>query len=166
MIGEFDILFLGFQSRINQLKNTEKIFTLSEKIFYHAPPLIARVLWNFCVTITGQVNKMNPVIDEEIIDGLRFSGRSWNVHEVFAAAEHVDERWFPNIWSSNKGKLRFAVGWTFYYINITSSIISWYYFHKNLTAASAKCLQRKAKKYSNNSQCLPLSKYEAEGCSI
>ena len=55
------------------------------------------------VSISGQVHEIPGVVDAEVVDKTRFSGRSRDLGESRPAGEHVDERRFADVAAPDEG---------------------------------------------------------------
>ncbi|MNY65072.1 hypothetical protein D3C86_2022840 [compost metagenome] len=76
---------------VDQDKSANQVFAVMQVIVDHLLPLLALHLAHFGITITGQIDEIPGVVDDKMVDHLRFSRLLRGFGQCFFARQHVDK---------------------------------------------------------------------------
>ena len=106
LVDKFQIDLLRRMPAIDKDEDADEVLPFAQIIFDHLFPLFTLVLGDFGEAITGEVDDIPGIVDVEMVDQLRLTGRTGGLGQFIAVAKHIDQRRLTDIAASDEGILR------------------------------------------------------------
>ena len=94
---------------IDKHKQIDELPTLQDVGGNHLFKFLLHDLRAFCIAVARQVDKIPLVVDVEMIDEQRFSGRGRCLGQILMIGEHVDQARLADVRPSDKRKFWFVI---------------------------------------------------------
>ena len=108
-VNKLAVNLLLLVSDVDEHKDIAELLTLKDIGAYHLVELVLHGLGAFGIAVSGEVDEIPFVVDDEMVDEQRLTGSGGSLCQAFVVAKHVDETRLADIASSDEGKLRLVV---------------------------------------------------------
>ena len=96
----------GLMPDIHERKNVARVGLIGKKLLHSHAPLLFFGFGNFSVAVTGEINQMKSIIEQEYVDQACFAGGGTGSGQFRLSCETVDQTAFSDIALSGNGDLR------------------------------------------------------------
>ena len=91
LVDKFQIDLLRRMPAIDKDEDADEVLPFAQIIFDHLFPLFTLVLGDFGEAITREVDDIPGIVDVEMVDQLRLTGRTGGLGQLIAVAKHIDQ---------------------------------------------------------------------------
>ena len=105
-IDEFEIELLWGVAAVDEDEDMDEVFAFAEIILDHLLPFLSLALRHFGKPVAGEIDHIPRIIDVEMVDELRLSGRAGGLGQAVVESEHIDHRGFTDVAATDKSIFR------------------------------------------------------------
>lgn len=102
-VDELAVDFLRFVAHVDQHENVGKLLAPENVRRYHLLQLVKHRLRTLGKAVTGQIDQIPTVVDDEVVDEKRLAGSGRCLRQSLVIAQHVDEARLAHVRPADEG---------------------------------------------------------------
>ena len=128
-LHELQVNALRLMATVEQDEEARELLATEDVRFDDLPQPVTVLATASGVTVSGQVDQVPAVVDDEMVDELRLTGLLRRHGQLFASRQHIDQRRLADVRPSDKGILRHPTVGTPLHVRVTRHELCTLNFH-------------------------------------